>query len=102
MPGVGYPFGYFFQDQIEEPGDEGTNCMVTGYEPAQEFVVVLLKPPLMRMLDKQVENPPYTCSHQMPVHSGRMTGSVLMMFSIISSPKKKPVTSFASSTDSNR
>jgi hypothetical protein len=44
MPGAGHPFGYFFQDQIKELGDEDTNCMVTGYEPAQEFVVVLLKP----------------------------------------------------------
>jgi hypothetical protein len=42
MPGVGHPFGYFFQEQIEELGDEDTNCMVTEYEPAQEFVVVLL------------------------------------------------------------
>ena len=43
MPGAGHPFGYFSQDQIEELGDEDTNCMVTEYEPAQEFVVVLLK-----------------------------------------------------------
>jgi hypothetical protein len=44
MPGAGHPFGYFSQDQIEELGDEDTNRMVTEYEPAQEFVVVLLKP----------------------------------------------------------
>ena len=44
MPGAGHPFGYFSQEQIEELGDEDTNCMVTEYEPAQEFVVVLLKP----------------------------------------------------------
>jgi hypothetical protein len=42
MAGAGHPFGYFSQDQIEELGDEDTNCMVTEYEPAQEFVVVLL------------------------------------------------------------
>jgi hypothetical protein len=44
VPGAGHPFGYFSQEQIEELGDEDTNCMVTEYEPAQEFVVVLLKP----------------------------------------------------------
>jgi hypothetical protein len=44
MPGAGHPFGYFSQERIEELGDEDTNCMVTGYDPAQEFVVVLLKP----------------------------------------------------------
>ena len=43
MPGAGHPFGYFSQDQIEELGDEDTSRMVTEYEPAQEFVVVLLK-----------------------------------------------------------
>jgi hypothetical protein len=44
MPGAGHPFGYFSQEQIEELGDEDTSRMVTEYEPAQEFVVVLLKP----------------------------------------------------------
>jgi hypothetical protein len=43
MPGAGHPFGYFSQEQIEELGDEDTSRMVTEYEPAQEFVVVLLK-----------------------------------------------------------
>jgi hypothetical protein len=44
MPGAGYPFGYFSQEQIEELGDEDTGRMVTEYDPEQEFVVVLLKP----------------------------------------------------------
>jgi hypothetical protein len=44
MPGAGHPFGYFSQEQIEELGDEDTSRIVTEYEPAQEFVVVLLKP----------------------------------------------------------
>ena len=43
MPSAGHPFGYFSQEQIEELGDEDTSRMVAEYEPAQEFVVVLLK-----------------------------------------------------------
>jgi hypothetical protein len=43
VPGAGKPFAYFSQDQVEERGDEDTQRMVAKYDPAQEFVVVLLK-----------------------------------------------------------
>jgi hypothetical protein len=43
MPGVGNPFGYFSQDQIAEQGNDAISRLVAEYDPAQEFVVVLLK-----------------------------------------------------------
>ena len=43
VPGVGHPFGYFSQEQIEEQGDEDITRMVAQYDPTQEFVIVLLK-----------------------------------------------------------
>ena len=43
IPGVGHPFGYFSQEQIDEYDDEDTTRMVGEYDPEQEFVLVLLK-----------------------------------------------------------
>jgi hypothetical protein len=44
VPGAGHPFGYFTQETIAEQDDEDITRMVAEYDPAQEFVVVLLKP----------------------------------------------------------
>jgi hypothetical protein len=44
VPGAGHPFGYFSQETIEQQDDEDITRMVAEYDPAQEFVVVLLKP----------------------------------------------------------
>jgi hypothetical protein len=43
VPGAGHPFGYFSQETIAEQDDEDITRMVAEYDPAQEFVVVLLK-----------------------------------------------------------
>ncbi|MCI0558934.1 MAG: hypothetical protein MN733_10595 [Nitrososphaera sp.] len=43
-PGLGHPFAYFSQSQIEEENDEDTKRMVREYDPTQEFVLVLWKP----------------------------------------------------------
>lgn len=43
VEGLGHPFGYFAQEQIEEYDDEGTKRIVQEYDPDQEFVLVLLK-----------------------------------------------------------
>ena len=42
-PGLGFPFGYVTQKQIDEHGDEDTQRMVREYEPGKELVIVLLK-----------------------------------------------------------
>lgn len=42
-PEAGHPFAYFSQAQIEEDNDEDIKRMVAGYDPDQEFVLVLLK-----------------------------------------------------------
>ena len=44
VPGAGHPFAYFSQETIEKQDDEDITRMVAEYDPAQEFVVVLLKP----------------------------------------------------------
>jgi ABC-type polar amino acid transport system ATPase subunit len=44
VPGAGHLFGYFPQEQVEERGDEDAVRQMSEYNPAQEFVVVLLKP----------------------------------------------------------
>ena len=43
VPGVGHPFGYFSQEQVNEYGDEDIKRMVAEYDPASELVLVLLK-----------------------------------------------------------
>ena len=43
-PGLGNPFGYLSQEQIEEYDDEDTKRLVREYNPKKEFVVMLLKP----------------------------------------------------------
>lgn len=43
VPGLGHPFGYLSQEQIEKHGDEDTQRMVQEYDPDEEFVIVLLK-----------------------------------------------------------
>ena len=43
-PGAGHPFAYLAQEQVDEIGHEDTKRLVTKYDPAQELVVVLLKP----------------------------------------------------------
>ena len=43
-PVGGHPLGYFSQDQIGEACDEDTKRIVNEYDPAQELVLVLLKP----------------------------------------------------------
>ena len=40
---AGHPFGYFPQKAIEQQGDEDTRQLVSEYDPAGEFVTVLLK-----------------------------------------------------------
>jgi hypothetical protein len=44
VPGAGHPFGYFAQEHVETFGNEDVNRMMAEYDPAQEFVLVLLKP----------------------------------------------------------
>ncbi len=44
LPDAGHPFGYLAQETVQEDLDEDTRRMVQEYEPAQEFVLVLLKP----------------------------------------------------------
>jgi hypothetical protein len=44
IPGAGHPFAYFPQEEIEESGDEDTKRLVRQYDPATDFVVMLLKP----------------------------------------------------------
>jgi hypothetical protein len=44
VPGAGHPFAYFSQETIEKQEDEEITRMVAEYDPAHEFVVVLLKP----------------------------------------------------------
>lgn len=44
IPGSGHPFGYFPQGELQDYDDEDTRRMVREYDPAQEFVVLLLKP----------------------------------------------------------
>ena len=43
IPGKGNPYAFFPQEQVEEHGNEDTVRQVSEYDPAQEFVVVLLK-----------------------------------------------------------
>jgi len=43
VPGAGNPFAYFPQEQIEKRDDEDPTRIVAEYDPAREFVVVLLK-----------------------------------------------------------
>jgi hypothetical protein len=43
-PGLGHPFGYFSQEQVEKAANDDTKRMVREYDPMQEFVLVLLKP----------------------------------------------------------
>jgi hypothetical protein len=40
-PGLGFPFGYLTQEQIDEHGDEDTQRMVREYDPEEQFVIVL-------------------------------------------------------------
>ena len=42
--GMGHPMGYLDQETIAHQGDEDTQRMVGEYDPAGEFVSVLLKP----------------------------------------------------------
>jgi hypothetical protein len=42
--GAGHPMGYLDQKTIGQQGDEDTQRLVGEYEPAEEFVSVLLKP----------------------------------------------------------
>lgn len=42
-PELGHPFAYFSEEQIEEYNDEDITRLVRGYDPEQEFVVVLIK-----------------------------------------------------------
>jgi len=44
LPGAGHPFAYFDQETIEQQDDRDVTRIVAEYDPAQEFVVVLLKP----------------------------------------------------------
>jgi hypothetical protein len=44
MPGAGHPLGYISEEQMNEYADEDTRRMVAEYDPAQELVLVLLKP----------------------------------------------------------
>jgi len=44
VPGAGHPFAYFDQEIIEGQDDRDVTRIVAEYDPAQEFVVVLLKP----------------------------------------------------------
>ena len=44
LPGAGHPFAYFDQEIIEQQDDRDVTRIVAEYDPAQEFVVVLLKP----------------------------------------------------------
>jgi hypothetical protein len=43
VPGLGHPFGYVIQEEIELAGDEEAKRLVGEYEPATDFVVMLLK-----------------------------------------------------------
>ena len=42
--GMGHPMGYLDQETIAQQGDEDTQRMVGEYDPAGEFVSMLLKP----------------------------------------------------------
>ena len=42
VPGAGHPFAYFNQETIEGQDDEDVTRIVAEYDPAEEFVVVLL------------------------------------------------------------
>ena len=44
IPGLGHPFGYFTQVQIEQKDDEDAKRMVREYDPDGEFVLMMLKP----------------------------------------------------------
>jgi len=44
IPGLGNPFGYFIQAEIEKKDDEDAKRMVREYDPDREFVLVMLKP----------------------------------------------------------
>ena len=44
IPGLGNPFGYFTQAEIEKKNDADAKRMVQEYDPDWEFVVVMLKP----------------------------------------------------------
>ena len=43
-PGLGHPFGYFSQEQVDEAANDDTKRMAKEYDPSQEFVLVLLNP----------------------------------------------------------
>jgi hypothetical protein len=43
VPGLGHPFGFVIQEEIERSGDEESKRLVGEYEPATDFVVMLLK-----------------------------------------------------------
>jgi len=42
--GVGQPFGYVTQGEVEQAGDEEMKRLVREYEPPQELVVMFIKP----------------------------------------------------------
>jgi hypothetical protein len=44
VPGASQPCGYFGQQEMDAAFDEDTKRMVGQYDPAQEVVLVLLKP----------------------------------------------------------
>ena len=44
IPGLGHPFGYFSQAEIEARDDEDAKRMVREYDQDWEFVLVMLKP----------------------------------------------------------
>jgi hypothetical protein len=42
-PNVGHPMFYIDSTQVEQTDDEDTKRLVRGYDPAREFVVMLIK-----------------------------------------------------------
>jgi len=80
--GAGNPFAYVSQEQVEEHGDEDTRRMVSGYDPTNELVLVLLKsgdrisiywvgvlPPGSQEAVTREVKPGQAVSRQSPIHA---------------------------------